>query len=66
MSGKQNNPGISRDDRISDEGLARLERQLEGRSQISDLVLSQWIKRYGDSAREIIRRYGRYKATLEI
>ena len=65
MTCKQNKPGISRDDRISVEGLARLDRQLEKGSQISDLVLSQWIMRYGDAAREIIRKHGRYKAALE-
>ena len=58
-------PGISRDKRLSDEGLARLENQLERGSQISDAVLSQWVRRYGDAAREVIRRYGRYSEALE-
>ncbi len=65
MTDKQNNPGISRSDRISDEGLVRLDKQLEMGSQISDPVLAQWIKRYGEPAREIIRRHGRYRVTLE-
>jgi len=52
-----NKPGISRDNRISDEGLLRLEKQLQHGAQISDAVLQQWVKRYGDAAREIILRY---------
>jgi hypothetical protein len=58
-------PGISRDNRLSDEGLARLENHLKRGSQISDAVLSQWIRRYGDPARELIRRHGRYTETVE-
>ena len=50
-------PGISRDNRISDEGLRRLEKQLQRGANISDAVLQQWIKRYGDAARELILRY---------
>jgi len=52
-------PGISRDNRISDEGLERLEKQLQRGGQVSDAVLAQWIRRYGDAARELIRKYGR-------
>jgi hypothetical protein len=52
-------PGISRDQRISDEGLQRLEALLQRGGQVSDAVLVQWIRRYGDKAREIIRRHGR-------
>ena len=66
MAEQPGKPGISRGERISDEGLARLDRQLEGGLQISDPVLAQWIRRYGDSAREIIREHGRYKVELEI
>jgi hypothetical protein len=58
-------PGITRDNRLSDEGLARLENQLERGSQISDAVLSQWIRRYGDAARDLIRSYGRYSEVVE-
>ena len=58
-------PGISRDNRLSEQGLARLENQLERGSQISDAVLSQWIRRYGDAARDVIRRYGRYSEAVE-
>ena len=52
-------PGISRDNRISEEGLGRLEKQLQRGGQISDTVLAQWIRRYGDAARELVRKYGR-------
>jgi hypothetical protein len=52
-------PGISRTERLTDEGLQRLQRQLERGGQISDAVLAQWIRRYGDAAREIIARHGR-------
>ena len=49
-------PGVSRDARISVEGLQRLERQLKA-GTISKVVLEQWIRRYGDAARELIERY---------
>ena len=55
----RNIPGVSRENRISDEGLRRLEAQLQRGGQISDTVLAQWIRRYGDAARELVRRYGR-------
>ncbi|HSG11201.1 MAG TPA: hypothetical protein VLB10_05575 [Gammaproteobacteria bacterium] len=57
-------PGITRDNRISDDGLQRLEKQLQRGGQISDAVLAQWIRRYGDAAREIIRSAGRYRDDL--
>ncbi len=50
-------PGVNRTARLSDEGLQRLEKQLASGVKISDQVLEQWIKRYGDAAGEIIRRY---------
>ena len=56
---KQGTPGISQDRRISDEGLQRLEAVLQRGGQVSDDVLRQWIRRYGEAAREIIRQYGR-------
>jgi uncharacterized protein (DUF927 family) len=65
MTVKPGTPGISRENRLSDEGLQRLERQLSSGSQISDQVLSQWIRRYGDTARAIIKKYDRYKTELE-
>ncbi len=51
-------PGISRQQRISDEGLKRLKKQLQCGARISDVVLQQWITRYGDEARVIIEAYG--------
>lgn len=60
----EKSPGISRDNRISDDGLQRLEKQLQRDGQISDVVLAQWIKRYGELARVIIRNAGRYRDDL--
>jgi hypothetical protein len=65
MNDKPRTPGISRDNRLSDEGLQRLERQLQSGSQITDAVLTQWIRRYGEPARAIIRRHSRYHVDLE-
>jgi hypothetical protein len=65
MKNGQGKPGISRTDRLSREGLERLERQLEHAGRVSDPVLSQWIKRYGEPARELIREHGRYHDGLE-
>ena len=50
-------PGISREKRISDEGLQRLERQLASGSRLNEKILQQWIKRYGDAAEAIINKY---------
>ena len=57
MNKRQGTPGVSRDERISDEGLQRLERQLQSGARISAMVLRQWVKRYGDDARELLQRY---------
>lgn len=54
---KNATPGVSREQRISDEGLQRLKKQLVSGVRISDMVLQQWIKRYGDDARDIIQKY---------
>lgn len=51
-------PGVSRQQRISDEGLARLEKQLQSGVKISSVVLQQWIKRYGDEARMLLKSHG--------
>jgi len=59
MPDQPRTPGVTREHRISDEGLQRLEQQLRRGGQISDAVLAQWIRRYGDAAREIIARHGR-------
>ncbi|MCK5091073.1 MAG: hypothetical protein KAR30_00980 [Gammaproteobacteria bacterium] len=56
MSRKTPNPGISRSVRLSDEGLERLDKQLKSGQRISAQVLQQWIKRYGEPARDIINR----------
>ncbi|PCJ83131.1 MAG: hypothetical protein COA54_15860 [Thiotrichaceae bacterium] len=50
-------PGVSREQRISDEGLNRLQKQLQSGVRISEPVLQQWIKRYGDAAKNIIQKY---------
>ena len=51
------NPGVSREARISDDGLKRLERQLAVGSKLTDVVLQQWIKRYGKGAEELIEKF---------
>jgi hypothetical protein len=58
-------PGIGRDERISGAGLQRLGQILARGGQVSDAVLAQWIRRYGESARTLIREAGRYHAGLE-
>jgi len=58
-------PGVSRPDRLSDDGLARLEKQLEAGVNISSQVLAQWIKRYGDRARKIIKQHDRYRSEFD-
>ena len=50
-------PGVSRQQRISEEGLKRLEKQLQSGVKISAVVLQQWVKRYGDAATVIISKY---------
>jgi hypothetical protein len=50
-------PGVNRDNRIADEGLQRLEKQLKNGCGISQQVLDQWIKRYGDKATAVIKKY---------
>ncbi len=51
-------PGVMRHNRLSAEGLERLARQLESGPVPATAVLEQWIKRYGDEARVIIRAAG--------
>ena len=58
-------PGVARSGRLSAEGLARLEKQLRSGINISTPVLAQWIKRYGDAARVIIKKHNRYHADLD-
>ncbi len=65
MTETERRPGIGRDQRISHEGLERLARQMQSGAAISDPVLTQWIRRYGEPARRIIRDQGRYHPGLE-
>jgi len=58
MNSKKPSPGVSRDHRISDDGLDRLRKQLDSGVNISQPVLMQWVKRYGDAALEIIEQHG--------
>ena len=50
-------PGVNRDNRIADEGLQRLEKQLKNGSGVSPQVLEQWIRRYVDKATAVIKKY---------
>lgn len=65
MSDGTRTPGVSRGERAEDEGLRRLDRQLTGGAAPNAEVLSQWVRRYGDAAREIIRRHGLYSEELD-
>ena len=65
MSHMKSSPGVSREHRISIECLQRLEKQLASGVAISDMVLAQWITRYGNAAVSVIREHGRYSAELE-
>jgi hypothetical protein len=58
-------PGVTRQQRISDEGLQRLEKQLSSGLNISAMVLKQWVKHYGDAARDQIRKHDRYTDNLD-
>jgi hypothetical protein len=55
---EESGPGIQRTNRIADQGLVRLKRQLETGARPSKLVLAQWIRRYGDRARDLLSGYG--------
>ncbi len=65
MSKKAAVPGVTRANRISDEGLRRLEKQLSSGTNVSALVLKQWIKRYGDEARVVIKKHSRFSAEMD-
>lgn len=65
MNRKQSNPGVSRHNRITDEGLQRLDKQLGSGVKVSRPVLEQWIKRYGEAAIEIIQKHGQYDPELD-
>ena len=53
-------PGVNRAERLSSDGLDRLDKQLGSGVNISIEVLAQWIRRYGDQARLIIRKHNKY------
>ena len=57
MANNSRSPGISREHRISSDGLERLEKHLALGTRISRQVLAQWVRRYGEAAREVMRRY---------
>lgn len=65
MNKETPSPGISRQDRLSIEGLQRLEKQLAAGAKINLPVLAQWIRRYGDPARDIIKQFGQYGDELD-
>lgn len=65
MNNKSPLPGVSREQGISDEGLKRLETHLQKGANMNHQVLRQWIKRYGEPAREIIKKNGQYTPDLE-
>ncbi|MGD2119631.1 MAG: hypothetical protein PVG66_14835 [Chromatiales bacterium] len=54
---EQRQPGISRSQRVSEEGLQRLERQLTSGARLAPEILAQWVKRYGKPAQELIEQY---------
>ncbi len=58
-------PGVSREQRISDEGLQRLEKHLRPGTAITAPVLKQWLRRYGEPARDLLKKYDRYTIDLE-
>jgi len=62
---KRGRPGVSREQRISDEGLLRLERQLREGRNISAMVLRQWVTRYGQPAKDLLRKYDRDPGDLD-
>jgi len=65
MDNKTPNPGVSREDRLSDEGLLRLEKHLISGPKMSRVVLMQWVRRYGDAARELIKEHGQYSNDMD-
>ena len=51
-------PGVSREGRIFNEGLARLEKHLQLGTKMSAPIRQQWLKRYGDEARALLKKHG--------
>jgi len=60
MNNKKPNPGVSREERISNEGVQRLNNHLTNGARMKPAILKQWIKRYGDSARYLIKQHDQY------
>ena len=58
MSDRKPEPGVSREQRIDEQGLERLRRQLASGVRIARPVLLQWIRRYGDDARAVLQEHG--------
>jgi len=58
-------PGVSRDERISDDGLLRLEKQLQHGARMAKPVRAQWVRRYGDAAREVLKQYAQYDTEFD-
>jgi hypothetical protein len=65
MTKERPTPGISRQERLSEEGLQRLENHLQLGTAMSDQILMQWIRRYGEPARNLLKRYGRYRTEFD-
>ncbi|HHZ88696.1 MAG TPA: hypothetical protein EYN26_05225 [Chromatiales bacterium] len=65
MSDKIPSPGISRENRVGEEGLSRLRAHLERNAGINPIVLTQWIRRYGDDARQLLKEFDRYSEAME-
>lgn len=65
MSPRDPRPGIERERRLGDAGLRRLEAQLARGTRLSDAVLAQWLRRYGEAARQLLRSHGCYHPGLE-
>ena len=65
MKDRSRVPGVSRQARISPEGLERLEKLLDSGVNVSTEVLAQWIRRYGDPARSIIKKHNKYRTELD-
>ena len=51
-------PGVTREQRISNEGLVRLEKHLKSGTKINAQVLQQWVKRYGKDACVLLKQHG--------
>ena len=66
MKRKIPSPGVERLERLSEEGLRRLEHQLVSGAMINTAVLAQWIRRYGEPARELIKLHGQYSDELDL